>query len=205
MTNNKYYIIELSSYQIDYSKSLKLDSACILNISPDHLERHGTFSDYKRIKFKIFNFLKEKKVGFYSKKISNKLIGLECDDQNNIENGYYNGREMIVGKLPSIYFGFDSASIPATERIKLQEAANYLANNPSENLLIEGRSDWYGTADYNIALSDRRANSALDYLNTLGADSSRIETLSKGSLEATSGLSKTQASQDRRADLILLK
>ena len=132
--------------------------------------------------------------------------GLELrDDQNSIEDGYYNGKEMIVGKLPSIYFGFDSASIPTTERIKLQETANYLANNPNENLLIEGRSDWYGTADYNIALSDRRANSALEYLKTLGADTSRIETLSKGSLEATIGLSKTQASQDRRADLILLK
>ena len=132
--------------------------------------------------------------------------GLELrDDQNSIKNGYYNGKEMIVGKLPSIYFGFDSASIPATERLKLQEAANYLANNPSENLLIEGRSDWYGTADYNIALSDRRANSALEYLKTLGSDTGRIETLSKGSLEATIGLSKTQASQDRRADLILLK
>ena len=132
--------------------------------------------------------------------------GLELrDDQNNIENGYYNGKEMIVGKLPSIYFGFDSASIPTTERIKLQDVANYLTNNPSENLLIEGRSDWYGTADYNIALSDRRANSALEYLKTLGADTSRIETLSKGSLEATIGLSKTQASRDRRADLILLK
>ena len=127
------------------------------------------------------------------------------DDQNSIENGYYNGKEMIVGKLPSIYFGFDSASIPTTERIKLQDVANYLTNNPSENLLIEGRSDWYGTADYNIALSDRRANSALEYLKTLGADTSRIETLSKGSLEATIGLSKTQASRDRRADLILLK
>ena len=132
--------------------------------------------------------------------------GLELrDDQNSIENGYYNGKEMIVGKLPSIYFGFDSASIPTTERIKLQDVANYLTNNPSENLLIEGRSDWYGTADYNLALSDRRANSALEYLKTLGADTSRIETLSKGSLEATIGLSKTQASQDRRADLILLK
>ena len=127
------------------------------------------------------------------------------DDQNSIDNGYYNGQEMIVGKLPSIYFGFDSASIPATERAKLQEAAIYLANNPSENLLIEGRSDWYGTADYNIALGDRRANSALDYLTTLGADPSRIDTLSKGSLEATSGLTKSQASQDRRADLILLR
>ena len=127
------------------------------------------------------------------------------DDQNSIENGYYNGKEMIVGKLPSIYFGFDSASIPTTERIKLQDVANYLTNNPSENLLIEGRSDWYGTADYNIALSDRRANSALEYLKTLGADTSRIETLSKGSLEATIGLSKTQASRDRRADLILLR
>lgn len=132
--------------------------------------------------------------------------GLELrDDQNSIENGYYNGKEMIVGKLPSIYFGFDSASIPTTERIKLQDVANYLTNNPSENLLIEGRSDWYGTADYNLALSDRRANSALEYLKTLGADTSRIETLSKGSLEATIGLSKTQASRDRRADLILLK
>ena len=132
--------------------------------------------------------------------------GLELrDDENSIENGYYNGKEMIVGKLPSIYFGFDSASIPTTERIKLQDVANYLTNNPSENLLIEGRSDWYGTADYNIALSDRRANSALEYLKILGADTSRIETLSKGSLEATIGLSKTQASQDRRADLILLK
>lgn len=132
--------------------------------------------------------------------------GLELrDDENSIENGYYKGKEMIVGKLPSIYFGFDSASIPTTERIKLQDVATYLTNNPSENLLIEGRSDWYGTADYNIALSDRRANSALEYLKTLGADTSRIETLSKGSLEATIGLSKTQASQDRRADLILLK
>ena len=87
---NKYYIVELSSYQIDYSKSLKLDSACILNISPDHLERHSTFSDYKRIKFKIFNFLKEKKVGFYSKKISNKYSIKNCKSFKKIDNNFIN-------------------------------------------------------------------------------------------------------------------
>jgi peptidoglycan-associated lipoprotein len=131
---------------------------------------------------------------------------LELRDGNvGIEDGYYNGRQMIVGKLENVYFDFDSAAIPSSERVKLQEAAAYLSKNPKDGLLIEGRSDWYGTADYNLALGDRRANSARDYLITLGTSPDRIEVLSKGSLEATSGLSKAQASQDRRANLIILK
>ena len=58
-------IIELSSYQINYSKNLKLDKACILNISPDHLERHKTLSNYKKVKLKIFKFLKENGRGYF--------------------------------------------------------------------------------------------------------------------------------------------
>jgi peptidoglycan-associated lipoprotein len=70
---------------------------------------------------------------------------------------------------------------------------------------VEGHCDWYGTAEYNLALGDRRAESVSNYLGTLGITPLRIDKLSKGSLEATSGLSKAQASEDRRADLILLK
>ena len=131
---------------------------------------------------------------------------LEPRDANaGIGGGMYNGREMVTGVLPSIYFGFDSSSVSASERGKLQQAADYLEANPSHGLLIEGHCDWYGTAEYNLALGDRRAESVSNYLGTLGITPLRIEKLSKGSLEATSGLSKSQSSEDRRADLIILK
>jgi len=122
-----------------------------------------------------------------------------------IENGMYNGYTMVEGVLPSIYFGFDSTSIASSERAKLQQAADYLEQNSSYHILVEGHCDWYGTSEYNLALGERRANSVSDYLGTLGITPLRVEKLSKGSLEATGGLSKSQSSQDRRADLILLK
>lgn len=138
-------------------------------------------------------------------------FGLDAQDlelrgaNDGISNGMYNGREMVEGVLPSVYFGFDSSAISASERSKLQQAADYLEENPSHGLLIEGHCDWYGTAEYNLALGDRRAESASNYLGTLGITPLRIDKLSKGDLEATSGLSKTESSKDRRADLILLK
>ncbi len=61
----EYCILELSSYQLDYSKYIKLDCACILNVSPDHLERHGTVEKYKKVKLKIFKFLKKGGIGLY--------------------------------------------------------------------------------------------------------------------------------------------
>ncbi|MDA9589999.1 OmpA family protein, partial [Opitutales bacterium] len=70
---------------------------------------------------------------------------------------------------------------------------------------IEGYCDYYGTEDYNLALGDRRANSARDYLATLGADTNTVDTLSKGGLEATAGISKSESGKDRRVELIILK
>ncbi len=120
-------------------------------------------------------------------------------------NGKYGDFTMVEGVLPSIYFGFDSSSVGASERSKLQQAADYLEQNSGYHLLVEGHCDWYGTSEYNLALGDRRAASVSDYLGTLGITPLRIEKLSKGSLEAVSGLSKSESSQDRRADLIILK
>ena len=131
--------------------------------------------------------------------------GLAMRESGGIGDGFYNGRRMREDVLPSVYFNFDSSAITGSERPKLQEAADYLRENPEYGLLVEGHCDWYGTAEYNLALGDRRANSVRDYLLTLGIDGGRIETLSKGSLEATKGLSKSAASEDRRADLIVLE
>ena len=122
-----------------------------------------------------------------------------------MSGGTYNGMTMVEGILPSVYFGFDSSSIGASERVKLQQAADYLTANSGDHLLIEGHADWYGTSEYNLALGDRRASSASDYLGTLGITPMRIEKLSKGSLEAMSGLSKAESAQDRRVDLIILQ
>ena len=51
--NNSIFIIEASSYQLTYSKFFKSDYSIILNLSPDHLERHGSFSKYVNAKFKL--------------------------------------------------------------------------------------------------------------------------------------------------------
>ena len=123
----------------------------------------------------------------------------------NASTGTYNGRPMVEDLFEDVFFTFDSYSIASSERANLQAVADYLNAHPKEGLLIEGHCDWYGTADYNLALGDRRAKSIRDYLQTLGIRENRIETLSKGSLEATSGLSKSEARQDRRGELIVLQ
>ena len=53
VTPKTIFVIEASSYQIEYSKKFKANYATILNITPDHLERHGTFSSYVKAKFKL--------------------------------------------------------------------------------------------------------------------------------------------------------
>ena len=129
----------------------------------------------------------------------------ERDQGDNIGDDKYGDFTMVRDVLPSVYFGFDSSSVSASERLKLQEAAEHLEQNSKDHLLVEGHCDWYGTSEYNLALGDRRANSISDYLDTIGITPERIKKLSKGSLEATSGSSKELSLKDRRADLILLR
>ena len=129
----------------------------------------------------------------------------ERNEGDDIGDDKYGDYTMVEGVLPPVYFGFDSSSVGASERSKLQQAAEYLEQNSEHHLLVEGHCDWHGTSEYNLVLGDRRANSIGDYLDTLGITPERIEKLSKGSLEATSGLSRELSSQNRRADLIVLK
>ena len=59
------FVIEVSSYQIEYSKFFKAKYGVILNISPDHLERHGNFVNYAKTKFKLLNSQKKKNIKFF--------------------------------------------------------------------------------------------------------------------------------------------
>lgn len=113
--------------------------------------------------------------------------------------------DRIEGVLPSIFFDFDQSFIREDQRRQLTEAYEYLREHPSYDLLIEGHCDYRGTREYNLALGDRRANSVKTFLTQLGVDASRVQTLSKGDLEAVEGGTDEQRARDRRADLILLR
>jgi peptidoglycan-associated lipoprotein len=125
--------------------------------------------------------------------------GLEGRDAGFDMNG------QMRGVLESVYFDFDSSSVKGAERGKLEAAAKHLRDNPTHRLLLEGHCDWRGTAEYNLGLGDRRAAAAKQFLGTLGISTDRLETLSKGSLEAVKDADKGAAAKDRRVDLVVIQ
>lgn len=127
-------------------------------------------------------------------------LGLEARDLSAMDTG-----NQIRGMVDPVYFDFDSAAIRVAERSKVSAAADYLNSNVGSRVLLEGHCDWRGTTEYNMGLGDRRASAVRDFLTTLGISASRMETLSKGDLEATEGASDSQAQQDRRVELIFLR
>ena len=68
ITKKTFFVIEASSYQLEYSKLFKADFSAILNISPDHLERHGKLKDYIKAKFKLVRNQRKKGVAFLNTK-----------------------------------------------------------------------------------------------------------------------------------------
>lgn len=114
------------------------------------------------------------------------------------------GQNRSILEAQTVYFDYDQSAIKASERTKLQEAKKYLDANPTHRLLLEGHCDWRGTAEYNLGLGDRRAGSAKKYLQSIGVDVTRVETLSKGSLEAAKNADDATAAKDRRVNLIVI-
>lgn len=113
--------------------------------------------------------------------------------------------DKIMGLLQPVYFDFDKSNIKESERAKLQAAKEYLDQNPQHRILLEGHADWRGTAEYNLGLGDRRANASKTYLGTIGVPNTKIETLSKGSLDAIEKGTDEEMAKDRRVELVILK
>ncbi len=88
--------------------------------------------------------------------------------------------EEISGMFKDILFDYDKYDIREEGKQTLKAVSDYLRKNVSQKVLIEGHCDERGTSEYNLALGDRRAKSAKDYLVSLGVSSSRINTISYG-------------------------
>jgi peptidoglycan-associated lipoprotein len=88
--------------------------------------------------------------------------------------------EQMKSDLDTIYFDFDSASLSDQSRKTLNSNANYLKKHSDVSIRIEGNCDERGSAEYNIALGEKRAKAALKYLSTLGTDDGRLSIVSYG-------------------------
>jgi peptidoglycan-associated lipoprotein len=84
------------------------------------------------------------------------------------------------GYLKDAFFDYDKADLRDDARAMLAANADWLKKFPSVQVLIEGHCDERGTSAYNLALGDRRANAARDYLASLGVDATRMKTVSYG-------------------------
>jgi peptidoglycan-associated lipoprotein len=82
--------------------------------------------------------------------------------------------------LKQIFFAFDKADLRPDDTQTLAASAAYLKANPNQLVLIEGHCDERGTAEYNLALGERRAKAAMNYLVANGVEASRITTISYG-------------------------
>jgi len=100
----------------------------------------------------------------------------------------------------TIYFDTDRYNIDAFDQAALAKQAQWLMQYPGKRVTIEGHCDERGTRDYNLALGERRANAAKNYLASLGVNSTRLTTVSYGKERPIAlGSNESAWAQNRRA------
>ena len=101
-----------------------------------------------------------------------------------IDGDVYTGNETVEylasGVPDRVFFATNKSSLTTKSREILRKQATYLRKNKSLNVTIEGHADERGTREYNLALGERRANAARDYLMTYGISGKRISVISYG-------------------------
>lgn len=99
------------------------------------------------------------------------------------------------------YFDLDKYNLRGDARSALEANARLLKDNPNVNVLIEGHCDERGTVEYNLALGEKRARTAMDYLVSLGVEGGRLETISYGKERPVAlGHNESSWSKNRRAE-----
>ncbi len=122
-------------------------------------------------------------------------------------NGDMNGgvtpgsqQDLAVNVGDRVFFAYDSHDVSPEGQATLNKQAQWLNQYPNVNVTISGHCDERGTREYNLALGERRAASAKNYLMSLGIPASRINTISYGKERpAVTGSSAEAWAQNRRA------
>jgi peptidoglycan-associated lipoprotein len=109
--------------------------------------------------------------------------------------------EYLASGVPDrVFFATNETVLTTASRETLRKQAAWLRKNSDINVVLEGHADERGTREYNLALGERRANSAKDYLMTYGISSDRISVLSYGKEKPVdSGSNPLAWSKNRRS------
>ena len=121
-----------------------------------------------------------------------------------VDGDVYTGKETVeylaAGVPDRVFFATNKSSLTTASRATLRKQATFLRKNKNLNVTIEGHADERGTREYNLALGERRANSAKDYLMTYGISANRISVISYGKERPVdSGSNPLAWSKNRRA------
>ena len=120
--------------------------------------------------------------------------------QGDVYTGTDTVKELAPGVPDRVFFATNESILTTASRETLRKQAEYLRKNSSMNIVVEGHADERGTREYNLALGERRANAAKDYLMTYGISASRISVISYGKERPVDSGSNTLAwSKNRRS------
>ena len=100
--------------------------------------------------------------------------------QGDVYTGTDTVKYLASGVPDRVFFATNEIVLTTASRETLRKQATWLRKNSSVNVVLEGHADERGTREYNLALGERRANTAKDYLMTYGISSDRISVLSYG-------------------------
>jgi peptidoglycan-associated lipoprotein len=113
-------------------------------------------------------------------------------------------RQQMAGQ-DVIYFDTDQFEVDSQDQAALRTQAQYLTQYAQARATLEGHADERGTRDYNLALGERRANAAKNYLVSLGIAANRLTTVSYGEERpAATGASESAWAQNRRAVTVVM-
>lgn len=136
--------------------------------------------------------------------------GLDPNDPN--AGAYDNGKfeetrtRVTDAGLEALLFSFDSYMLPPDELAKAEAAAQYLFDNPSHVMIVEGHCDERGSNEYNLSLSEQRALGVRDYMVSLGIAADRIQTRAFGEDKPViSGADESAFRLNRRAEFVPYK
>ncbi len=114
--------------------------------------------------------------------------------------------ELAPGVGDRVFYDYNSSSLTPEAMSTLDAQANFLKSNASLNITLEGHCDERGTREYNLALGERRANAARNYLVNQGVAAGRITTISYGKERpAVVGSNDSSWAQNRRAVTVIAR
>jgi peptidoglycan-associated lipoprotein len=124
--------------------------------------------------------------------------------KTDLQGDVYTGTETIqflaTGVPDRVFFATNKSSLTTAARDTLRKQATWLRKNKDLTVTVEGHADERGTREYNLALGERRANAAKDYLMTYGISGKRINVISYGKEKPVNPASNPLSwSQNRRS------